>query len=132
MWTGIASTASSRVNRTKSSDENRYRLPAINPVMTAAQGSTVEHPAVIATRPPRHPLAHFIRLNFPSPVRRSVSIKLMRRAATPPDAAASVVLTAASEVTLPWVFEDMVNADPALKPYQPNQSMNKPRTYNEK
>jgi hypothetical protein len=36
-------------------DEKEYTKPAITPMQIAAHGSTVSHPAVIATKPARIP-----------------------------------------------------------------------------
>eukprot|EP00560_Eucampia_antarctica_P000748 CAMPEP_0197842808 /NCGR_PEP_ID=MMETSP1437-20131217/46954_1 /TAXON_ID=49252 ORGANISM="Eucampia antarctica, Strain CCMP1452" /NCGR_SAMPLE_ID=MMETSP1437 /ASSEMBLY_ACC=CAM_ASM_001096 /LENGTH=111 /DNA_ID=CAMNT_0043452745 /DNA_START=845 /DNA_END=1180 /DNA_ORIENTATION=+ len=98
IWTGMASTASSRHNLTSNNEVHKYNMPAIDPVITAAQGSTTAQPPVIATRPARQPFTHFMRSYVASPVYRSVTIKLMKRDVTAPEAAASVVFTAASDV----------------------------------
>jgi len=55
--------------------------------------------------------------------------RLAKRAATPPDAAASVVLVAARAATRAFAAVRMDWVDPVLKPYQPNHRMKDPRTY---
>jgi len=56
-------------------------------------------------------------------------MRLVNNAETQPEAAASVVLTAARDAIFPLPSLVTVVMDPALKPYQPNQRMKAPRTY---
>jgi len=67
----MASTASSIRRLTREGESHKYNAPATNPMTMAAQDSTTEHPAVMATRPLRHPFMAYWRLNVISPVMHS-------------------------------------------------------------
>jgi hypothetical protein len=56
-------------------------------------------------------------------------MRLAKRAATPPAAAERVVLTPASDPISAFLEEEMLAADPILKPYQPNHRMKVPSTW---
>src|SRR3990172_1212779 len=89
------------------------------PMTTAAHGSTVAVPAVMPTSPPSTPL--IVR---PGSYRPVMSFEA-RTAVTPPEVAASVVVTAtfAASAAPPPVS---ASVEPGLNPYHPNQRMNIP------
>ena len=100
----------------------------MKPTTMAAHGSIRAHPAVIQTRPPRQPFMAKLRLKVASPVLRSTYIRLAKRAATPPDAAARVVLTPARAAVSDAAALVISPVEPTLKPYQPNHRMKDPST----
>mmetsp|Transcript_126563 Transcript_126563/g.219312 ORF Transcript_126563/g.219312 Transcript_126563/m.219312 type:complete len:228 (+) Transcript_126563:974-1657(+) len=94
-------------------------IPAMNPDRAAAQGSRVEHPAVIPTRPARTP---FI---MESASQNFLKMRARIKAAHPPAAAAMVVVTQTLAETA-WNPPDKASVEPALKPYQPSHRIRVP------
>jgi len=87
------------------------------PTATPAQFSMVPQPAVTATRPARQPFIVLVKSNIYSPLRRSWTYRLTKRAVAAPEAAAREVLTAAKAATRPLYSDAKRMAEPGLKPY---------------
>ncbi len=90
--------------------------PAIAPIIQEESGVTTSAPAVIATRPARHPLRAMVASGFLE------TIQLVSVAVMMPATAARFVVTRIQLVA----FGSPLRAEPALNPHQPNQSMNTP------
>ena len=98
----------------------------MRPMMTAAQGSTEAHPAVMATRPARIPLVKAWKSNlisFFSPVMCFLVAKVRRPAAAGERMELMMALSASSFDPLAIAAED-----PALKNNHPSQRMRVPST----
>lgn len=93
----------------------------------AAHGLTTEHPAVIATSPPRAPFMAMDKSYETSPVTRESMTESKNIAVTHPHAAARVVVTAQRAAVAAESGLAMAKADPGLNPYHPNHKMKVPR-----
>merc|ERR1719464_2094019 len=96
-------------------------MPPMRPMAKAAPHSTFPQPAVTDTNPPRIP-----------PQKAPTSYLLMianftRKAMRPPADADMVVFIATWAAMKPCSIPTMLNVEPQLNPYQPNQRMNVPR-----
>lgn len=123
----MASTASSILKRSIRADAARYTQPAVSPMTKAAQGSTVAQPAVIATKPVRHPFIAAVVSQVYTPVFLSSTIVEVNIPESAPAADPSVVLTAASDATSPEAADAIKMELPGLNPYHPNQRAKVPR-----
>ena len=116
-WTGMASTASSILKRTKALDVNMYTQPATAPITMAPHNSMVPHPAVTATSPPSAPFIANGSSKASSPL-CPFMIAPVKRDMTAPTAAAKVVLTAVRAARAPESSAPGNKRDEApLKPY---------------
>merc|ERR1719491_487750 len=97
------------------------------PMMNAAQGVTIEHPAVTPTKPERQPFIHKVISYSVSPVFLRLRIMSVNKADAAPLAAAIVVVTAHRAATSPFPAPAMERVNPGLKPYHPTQRINVPR-----
>ncbi len=86
-------------------------MPAVAPIASAPTTFTDEHDGVMATRPATMPDAAPSEVGWPS---------LMRSVSSQPSMAAAVAIVVVMKVAPAMPLEP--TADPALKPYHPNQS----------
>ena len=94
----------------------------------------VQHPGqptnititLTATSPDRAPFIRYLTSKKGSPVNRSKSNRFIKRATIPAVPPARVVFTPASARTRSLAALSKSKADPALKPYHPNQRVNVP------
>ena len=113
--TGTASTASSIRSLSRSFDESKYKIPPTAPIIIAHHGVTVAQPAVIATSPDRAPFIAAVKSYDASPVWNASIIASKNKHATAPDAAASVVVTAARAETLALPALVIIKIEPTMK-----------------
>merc|ERR550514_386913 len=117
-----ASTGSSILSFLMSAADPTKMQPPSIPMRTADPDSTLEQGAVTDTKPAKIPLHSDAQSYF------LVSAKVRRKTVIAPVAAERVVFIMTWAATSAVPADDIPKVEPELKPHQPNQRMNVPRT----
>mmetsp|Transcript_4984 Transcript_4984/g.16412 ORF Transcript_4984/g.16412 Transcript_4984/m.16412 type:complete len:245 (+) Transcript_4984:656-1390(+) len=130
-WTAKASSGSSILSLRMVHEATWYTIAPTKPMTIDAQTSTVEQPAVILTSPPSSELQVAARSHIGTPPSWLGRPRLRSSPVVAPEAAASVVVTAARAASRAKPAGVIARVEPGLNPYQPNQRRKVPSTCSE-
>mmetsp|Transcript_1449 Transcript_1449/g.4988 ORF Transcript_1449/g.4988 Transcript_1449/m.4988 type:complete len:208 (+) Transcript_1449:413-1036(+) len=120
--TGEASTTSSMLRAMRSLCAPMYTKAEMTPMTKAPSNSTVEHPAVMATRPERMPLLAYSIMYW-------WSTSFPRKVVTRQPVAAAMVVVTAVRPALSEAPPEMTSVETQLKPYHPTHRMSVPSVW---